>query len=232
MKSLVFWFMITLLLLIVGVSQWGVGYAAPSSLPNGTPGPTFAPNPATQYDQARLLNNASRPIAAIRLLNEIILDEASDDISRFRAYFLRGQILQSRDEYEQALSDYTEAIALQPDIAAVYAFRATAYFELGEYEAAFSDYSDAIAYDTSAAQYYLARGIVSAQLEDYETAIEDFTEALDYDESLSIAYRERGLAARALDNTEQAVADLEAYLEAVPEAADRAEIEEILDELG
>ena len=212
--------------------QLSVGYAEPHRLPNGTPSNTLEPSAARQYEQARALNLASRPAAAIRLLENIILTEEEDAITLFRAYFLRGQIWQNNGEFEQALRDYTEALALQPSIANVYAFRASVYFELAEYELALSDYTEAIFYDDSEAQYYLARGIILGQIEDYDAALDDFSEALRLDDELWVAYRERGLAARAIDNNAQAIEDLNTYLDGLPSAPDSQEINEILAELG
>lgn len=182
-------------------------------------------------EQARLLNRANRATAAQFLLNQVIDDPNSNNIALYRAYFLRGQILQTHAEYELAIRDYSDAIALQPNLSEVYAYRATAFFALQDYDAAIADYDAAILYDESEPNYYLARGIIRVQQEDFITAIDDFSLALAFDDELAIAYRERGLAAYASSRLPLAITDLQQYLLLAPDAPDRDQIEAILKDL-
>lgn len=222
---------LTLAILMLAVVHTGQSAARPHLLPSASPQPPATAAPDVLVEQARLLNNADRPAAAQQALNDALQDVTIDQISLFRAYFLRAQVFQQQGNLEQALSDYTDAITAQPDIAEVYAFRATIYFSLEDYENALIDYTTAIEFDGSQASYYLARGIVYTLLEDYDTAIADFSAALSFDDSLVTAYRERGLAALANNDPTQAQNDLLTYLEQSPEATDREQIEEILEDL-
>lgn len=219
------------LILLFVLAQPASGLAGAPLLPVGTPDTPPAPAADVLVEQARLLNNADRPVAALRLLEDALLLGTIDDVARFRAYFLRGQILQQQGKLERALLDYTDAIALQPTIAEVYAFRATVYFSLDDLESALQDYELALEYDNSQAAYYLAAGIVQAQLEAFTAAQASFTTALELDDEFVVAYRERGLAALADGDTDQARSDLQTYLDTAPDATDAAAIEEILDEL-
>jgi tetratricopeptide (TPR) repeat protein len=221
----------TLLAILLLLNTTANSDARPDFLPISTPGTPSAPTADVLVEQARLLNNADRPTAALYLLNTALELDDIDEISLFRAHFQRGQLYQQEGDLERALSDYTEAIELQPTIAEVYAFRATVYFSLEDFEAALADYELALEYDAGQAAYYLAAGIVQTQLEAYDAAIESFTTALELDDELIIAYRERGLAALADDVPELARDDLETYLELSPDAADRADIDAILDDL-
>lgn len=182
-------------------------------------------------EQARLLNRANRLTAALFLLDQVIIDPSSNDIALYRAYFLRGQISQAQAEYESAIRDYDNAIALQPSLSEVYAYRATAFFALQDYDAAIADYDAAILYDESEPNYYLARGIIRVQLGDYAEAIDDFSLALAFDAELAIAYRERGLAAYTSNRLPLAITDLQQYLRLAPDAPDRNQIEAILVDL-
>lgn len=221
----------TLLILFLALTHISDGYAQPHLLPVGTPSTPIAPNADVWVEQARLLSNADRPTAALRLLDEALAFDDLDDVAAFRAYFLRGQIYQQQENLERALRDYSEAISLQPTIAEVYAFRATVHFSLTDYESALADYEQAINFDSTTASYHLAAGIVRVQLEEYDAAINSFSAALELDEDLNVAYRERGLAALAAGDDTQAAEDLEAYLDASPRATDAAEIAEILNNL-
>ena len=117
-------------------------------LPSGTPSPETSQTPSVDdlYEQSRSLYQADRVTAALSRLNLLFdrpnLDDA-DPILLFRAYFLRGQIYLERGNISLAISDLTQAIGFQPEIAEVYEFRALAYVQQEDYEAAIGDYSQA-----------------------------------------------------------------------------------------
>lgn len=200
-------------------------------LPIATPASSTTPSAETLVEQARLLNRAERPTAALLLLDQVIIEAESDDVSLYRAYFQRGQIYQEQGSYELAIRDYTQAIELQPNLSEVYAFRAAAYFLINELDDAIADYDAAIANDESEPNYYIARGIIRARQEDYDAAIDDFSLALAFDTDSAVAYRERGLAAYATGQVSLATTDLQQYLLLAPEAPDRQQIESILEDL-
>lgn len=218
---------------ILGLTVFiGTPVAAIGTLPTtATPANSTPASPDVLVEQARLLYRANRPSAAQILLNQVILNPESSDIARYRAYFLRGELYQDQAAYEAAIQDYSNAIALQPNLSEVYAFRATALFAIGDYDAAIADYDAAIASDPSEPNYYLARGIIRIQQQDFATAIDDFTTALAIDDELAVAYRERGLAAYALDQIGLASTDLQRYLVLAPNAPDRDQITTILEDL-
>jgi tetratricopeptide (TPR) repeat protein len=59
-------------------------------------------------------------------------------------YCNRGKIWENRNQSEAAIEDYTSAIALQPDEAALWRIRAFLFRKIGNYAAAIADLSQAI----------------------------------------------------------------------------------------
>ena len=67
--------------------------------------------------------------------------------NRAIAYSNRGVAYWKKSEYDRAIADYTEAIALDPNDAIAYSNRGAAYKKRGEVDRAIADYTKAIALD-------------------------------------------------------------------------------------
>jgi tetratricopeptide (TPR) repeat protein len=98
-------------------------------------------------------------------------------------------------------------------------------------EKAVADYTSAIELDPQYAKAYNNRGNARASLGDEERALQDYDTALELDDSLVLAYFNRGLIHYRLGEYEDAIADLGMYLELVPEAEDRAQVEDFIEQL-
>lgn len=215
---------------LIGVMLIGTLAPVPATaalLPSSTPRPRQSPQPDMLVEQSRALVSRNRPLAALYLLNQVIVLEGTDidTVVLFRAYLLHGQIEAERGNTDQAIIDYTRAINLQPDIAEVYAYRATLYQSLAEFDKALSDLSQAIEYDGSEVNYYVARAQVYMAVEAYGAAAADYAEALMLDPNNAAYYRERGYIWLAAGEISAAVADFNTYFELVPNAPDQGEIQ-------
>lgn len=127
-------------------------------------------------------------------------------------YVQRGRELFSMGHYESAISDYTEAIRLDPSAVDVFMSRAGTWYALGNYDNAISDYSEAIRLNTkhTLLMPYLAysnRGLAWRNKDDFENAIHDFTEAIRLNPKLAIAYRYRSEAWYAQGNYDNSISD-------------------------
>lgn len=60
-------------------------------------------------------------------------------------------------KWQQALNEYNNAIALDPNFTKAYRERGVAYFILGDYQKAITDFDKAIAHDPNYAEGYLNR---------------------------------------------------------------------------
>ncbi len=99
-------------------------------------------------------------------------------------YIHRAQCYDALDQNVLAVSDYTQAIELDPDgmDAAVYNNRGTAYFNLGEYEQAVVDYNHALALEPEdELLIYRNRAESFRSMGDMEHAVEDMLYLMEKD---------------------------------------------------
>src|SRR5678815_3632993 len=76
----------------------------------------------------------------VSVWDEIILRQPTNSV----AYYNRGVALQTKERWEKAIADYTEAIKLKRDYAEAYFARGVAFDETGDPERAIADYTEAI----------------------------------------------------------------------------------------
>jgi hypothetical protein len=90
-----------------------------------------------------------------------------------RIYSNRGHELGQLKRYNEAIADFTTAIAIYP-YDTFYADRATAFYFLGQYQEALRDYNRAIAINSTNPISYNGRALTLRMLGDNESAQEDF----------------------------------------------------------
>lgn len=98
------------------------------------------------------------------------------------SFLYRGRSYYEKEEYNQALADFTAAIDLQKDYYPYYTWRARTYHNLGNYELAIKDFNKSIAI-----QYweggniwntYLERASLYSENKEYDLEIADYEEAI------------------------------------------------------
>ena len=87
-------------------------------------------------------------------------------------YYNRGTVLGQLKRYEEAVADFSKAIATYP-FDYVYGNRATAYYFLGKYQLALLDYDRAIALNPENANSYYGRALTYRALGDVAGEQED-----------------------------------------------------------
>ena len=127
-------------------------------------------------------DNHTRKIEICTQIIELIPEEEKDDKSK--AFYNRGNIYMSLGEYQKAINDYDQAIAINPKDAMVFCNRGFAYANLGEHQKAINDYDQAIAINPKDARSFYNRGLSYRKLEKEEKAIKDFKKAQDLDPSI------------------------------------------------
>jgi tetratricopeptide (TPR) repeat protein len=107
------------------------------------------------------------------------------------AYNGRGLAFYEIKQYDTAVSDFIQALRLDPDFATAYYNRGNAYDARKDYGKAIADYSKAIGYKPN----------------EYKKAIHDFTQAVRIDSTYTKAYNNRGMMYGRLGENDQAISD-------------------------
>lgn len=123
------------------------------------------------------------------------------------AYNGRGLAFYEIKQYDAAVSDFIQALRLDPDFATAYYNRGNAYDARKDYGKAIADYSKAIGYKPEYAKAYNNRGLTFGRIDQYQRAIDDFTEALRIDSTYARAYNNRGMTYGRLGENDQAISD-------------------------
>jgi tetratricopeptide (TPR) repeat protein len=84
----------------------------------------------------------------------------------------------NKADYDQAISDFGQAIALNPDSAVVHYARGLAYRAKADFDQAIADFNRATEIDPTDAHAYENRGLAYLMKADYDRAIADYSEAI------------------------------------------------------
>jgi tetratricopeptide (TPR) repeat protein len=118
--------------------------------------------------------------------------EAEQEWRDAKAHFDKGEAffnqavnsLFNKKSYDNAITEYTEAIKFNPRDAVVFSKRGEAYCNSKKYDLAIADYTEAIKLDPNNANYYNWRGITYYKKKDHDSAIADFSQAKRLDPSI------------------------------------------------
>ncbi len=134
------------------------------------------------------------------------------------SYYKSGLAQQHQGHYAAAISDYTQAITLNPRFAKAYKERGYCEDSLQPpaYTRAIADYSKAIALDPTYEDAYYNRGLDYLTLGNYQAAIADYSAALKINPKDGDAYYNRGVAYYDSGRAAAAIADFSASLQIEP----------------
>lgn len=125
-----------------------------------------------------------------------------------------------QDAYEKAISHYTRALELKPDIPEGYNNRGNAYRDKGEIDKAIKDYNMAIESDPEDAVPYNNRGVAHLNSGNIDEAIRDFSKAIECDSEDANAYNNLGVAYFDKGEIEKTTKEYSTAIELNPEFAD------------
>jgi tetratricopeptide (TPR) repeat protein len=158
--------------------------------------------------------DARRTIAQI---NESIGLEQTLSSKDANVYLFRGADYFRKGLYDQAVSDFTRAIEINPEHAEAYSNRGVAYVKKGDYDRAISDYNKALEIDPDYAQAYSNRGTAYTVKGDYDRAFSDFDRALKINPRNAEACSNRAVAYIRKGDYDRAILDCNSALEIDPE---------------
>jgi tetratricopeptide (TPR) repeat protein len=136
-----------------------------------------------------------------------------------RTFYNRGIEWSDQRDHDRAISDYTEALRLNPQDASSFYNRGNSWRQKGDGEKAIADYTDALRVNPRHASAYNNRGLAWADRREYDRAIADYTEALRVDPQHMSAYNNRGNAWRDKGDTGRAIADFNEGIRLNPQYA-------------
>jgi tetratricopeptide (TPR) repeat protein len=154
-------------------------------------------------DLNRLLVSAGRLQEAKSFITGIKIEPKDVELRAFRAGLLRDS-----GELQQAVAEYSEVLALAPQLADAWSGRAAAHFHLQQWDSAVADYSEAIELAPQVHTTWFHRGHAYLQLAQWDKAAADFTKVIEGWPDDSGGWFLRALAYAQLNQPEKAIADL------------------------
>ncbi len=111
---------------------------------------------------------------------------------RASAMINRGEAYNAKGDYDRAITDFSEAIRLDPKYGAAYGDRGNAYYGKNDYDHAIVDYDAAIRLDPKNVGAFTNRGQTYYAKGDFTRAIASLSAALELDPKGANAYSLRG----------------------------------------
>jgi tetratricopeptide (TPR) repeat protein len=105
---------------------------------------------------------------------KIALSKEENPIS----YNIRGNAYLSQGKFNEAISDYNQALKIKEDYCEAYRNRGDAYLSLGEFGKAMSDYQKVLALGYLSVDAYCKIGHIHYESADYSRAIHSYTQSL------------------------------------------------------
>jgi S1-C subfamily serine protease len=152
--------------------------------------------------------NSITPDAKIDACTRVINRDNQSIEDRVAALNNRGNSYNSKGEFDRAISDFTEAVRLNPAAAGPYYNRGNSYYGKGEFDRAIADFSQAIRLSPNLMAAYVYRGQMYNLKGDYDRALADFNRAVRLDPTEVVIYSNRGISYRGKGDYARAILEL------------------------
>ena len=120
-------------------------------------------------------------------------------------------------DYQGAISDFNNAIRINPKYAHSYTLRGIVRFNLGDYPGSIADYTKVLQLQPNNALIYNNRGIVRSLNREHKQAIADFNQALKVNPNYAEVYINRGQAYINLKDYQAALKDFDQAIQMQPD---------------
>ena len=124
-----------------------------------------------------------------------------------QALYKDGQELAKQGRQQAAISNYTEALKLNPKKASIYYQRGNSYYSKKAYDNAIKDYTAGIKIKANYKDAYYQRALIYYELDNNEKAITDLTKTLRINPNYTKAYNKRGLIYYEIGDYKNAIQD-------------------------
>lgn len=132
-------------------------------------------------------------------------------------WLLQGVGKYKTGNYQEAIKDFDQAIALNPKNADAYYNRGLTYNSLKQYTQALKDYTRAIQLNPGNALVYFNRGVNYSALQQYDQALKDFNRGIQINPGNALAYFNRGVTYNSLKHYDLALKDYSQAIQINPE---------------
>jgi tetratricopeptide (TPR) repeat protein len=129
--------------------------------------------------------------------------------SSAESHYQLGNAYTTSHDYERAIAEYSQAIALYPAYVDAYIYRGSAYENQGQFDLARKDYDAAIKRDPASAGAYFKRAILFYDTGARDSAMQDLDKAIELEPRLVQAYVNRGLIYDERGEYDPALADFD-----------------------
>jgi tetratricopeptide (TPR) repeat protein len=160
-----------------------------------------------QSDRDWKLCDAEDADAALAACTRLIEDGKLDPDKRAIAHDNRGVAYWRKRDFARAITDYDEAIRINPQYARAYMRRGAAYSGIREYEKSIADSSKGLELDPGDLKAYVNRSIAYAETGDLDRALADITKAIEIDPNFPSLYGNRGNIYLGKGDYDRAIAD-------------------------
>jgi tetratricopeptide (TPR) repeat protein len=160
-----------------------------------------------------------QPVAALGAEEEKRKRADAETRARYTASISQGNTDSNAGEYDKAITDYNEAIRLDPNSILAFIGGGDAYTNKGDYDRALADYNEAIRLDPKSALALSDRGVAYANKGDYDKALADHNEAIRLDSKSAHAFRNRGVVYAYKGDNDRAIADFNEAIRLDPKSA-------------
>lgn len=121
------------------------------------------------------------------------------------AWYNRGLVLESMNEYNASLESFAKATALDPSIAKAWFHQGVVLEKLGDYNAAAAAFDEAVEEEPDYAEAWNEKGLMLLDSQDYEGALECFNKVTMLEPRNKAAWNSKGSALQALKRGQEAM---------------------------
>src|SRR3972149_2138113 len=149
---------------------------------------------------------------------EVRINEAPEkELSSAEANINHGADNYQRGQYDEAISDFSKAIEINPAYAEAYTNRGNAYATQENYDQAISDYNESLKINPRLTETYNNRGIAYGKGKgQYDKAISDFNKAIEINPTYAEVYFNKALVFEKTGRVREAVEVYKEFIQHAP----------------